>query len=66
MYIKKVIQNHEELQTVNTYLMNKYKRSSKLIIQSDNNDEVKIFHLHKNGLAFQVLHISYLLTSMYH
>ncbi|KAL8211159.1 hypothetical protein R6Q57_005596 [Mikania cordata] len=40
---KKVIQDHEELQTANTDWMHKYKGSSKLMIQPENTTEVHIF-----------------------
>ena len=40
---KKVIQDNEELETANTDWMNKYKGSSKLMLQPDNTEEVYYF-----------------------
>lgn len=40
---KKVIQDNEELETANTDWMNKYKGSSKLMLQPDNTEEVHNF-----------------------
>lgn len=43
--VKKVIQDNEELQIANTDWMNKYKGSSKVMLQPDNTEEVHILYL---------------------